>query len=86
MHSNSPRLQAPKSPRRSGEASRENGAVGAVSNQNQWGAYSLSEVAVSSLIFPSPRSDLEMEEQQQAEEQQQHSGAGGSGAQEGTLV
>ena len=30
----------------------------------------MSEVAASSLIFPSPRSDLEMEEQQQAEEQQ----------------
>ena len=47
---------------------------------------SLSEVAVSSLIFPSLQSNVEMEEQQQAEEQQQHSGAGGSGAQEGTLV
>ena len=31
---------------------------------------SVSEVAVSSLIFPSLQSNVEMEEQQQAEEQQ----------------
>lgn len=54
-----------------------------ISNRDQWGAYSLSEVAVSSLIFPSPWSDLEMEEQQQAGEQQQHRGAGGSGGRGG---
>ncbi|XP_049989015.1 translation initiation factor IF-2-like [Alexandromys fortis] len=44
-------------------------------------AYSLSEVAVSSLIFPSPCSAQEMEEQQQAGKQRQrrHRGAAGGG-------